>query len=136
MSTGFTAMQRVIDASLLQIYLTSECKSIDFPSYLSLSLFLANIKKISILFNLHITFCTLYRSERLDREYCVCRGTRNAIEWKREKKIFCCSCGTCSELLTLCCLQVEEMRHKIPSTYARKLNCSKKSERMKQGKNF
>lgn len=44
MSTGSIAMHRVIDARLLQIHLTSECKSIDFPSYLSLrALFLANI---------------------------------------------------------------------------------------------
>lgn len=56
------------------------------------------------------------------------------MRWKveeneREWKIFRCSCGTCSELLTLCCLQVEEMRHKIPSTYGSEIKLHREAKK-------
>jgi hypothetical protein len=50
---------------------------------------------------------------------------------ERMKDFFRCSCGTCSELLTLCCLQVEEMRHKIPSTYSSEIKLQQKKNIVK-----
>lgn len=110
----------------------SRCQSI--ANIFDIGMQIDRFSFISLFTGLAKIFFQYYSICSIKSEYAFDTSEMRYGRQKKERMKDFCSCGTCSELLTLCCLQVEEMRHKIPSTYGSEIKLQQSVA--KKRKNF